>query len=91
MYAGLGDDLESWSYDGYQSSKYHNENDNNYSESYGESWKTGDVVGCLYDADAKKITFFKNGKNLYIVFTFLLKNDFISQTNKTKQNINMFV
>jgi len=37
-------------------------------EDYGESYKDGDVIGCLLDRDAKVISFTKNGLDLGVAF-----------------------
>lgn len=68
-YLALGSDQESWCYDGTRPAKFHNEADSNQTQSYGECWDPGDVIGCLYDADAKTISFLKNGTNFGVAFT----------------------
>ena len=35
--------------------------DNVHDQSYGDSWSSGDIIGCACDADAGTITFYKNG------------------------------
>jgi len=37
-------------------------------EDYGETFTTGDVIGCCLDKDKKEISFYKNGKALGVAF-----------------------
>ena len=62
-YVTLGNDEESYAFDGSRKVRCHNEKDGK-SDSYGVYWAVGDVIGCLLDADAKKISFYRNGKDL---------------------------
>jgi len=60
---GVGDDDTSFSYDGDRIRKW-----NAVSESYGEAWAAGDVIGTLMDLDKKEISFYRNDKNLGVAF-----------------------
>lgn len=62
-YVTLGNDEESYAFDGSRKVRCYNEKDGK-SDSYGDYWAVGDVIGCLLDADAKKISFYRNGKDL---------------------------
>eukprot|EP00467_Chlorarachnion_reptans_P010822 CAMPEP_0114525784 /NCGR_PEP_ID=MMETSP0109-20121206/22631_1 /TAXON_ID=29199 /ORGANISM="Chlorarachnion reptans, Strain CCCM449" /LENGTH=5518 /DNA_ID=CAMNT_0001707433 /DNA_START=63 /DNA_END=16619 /DNA_ORIENTATION=+ len=53
---GVGDDKHSWGYDGNRILLWHNGKHN-----YGRRWKSGDVIGCAADLDARSIRFFHNG------------------------------
>jgi hypothetical protein len=53
---GVGDDCESWAYDGWRSYLWHF-----VSAKWGTRWKAGDVVGCAVDLDAGNISFYLNG------------------------------
>jgi hypothetical protein len=66
-YVTLGNDEESYAFDGSRKVRCYNEKDGK-SDSYGDYWAVGDVIGCLLDADAKKISFYRNGKDLGVAF-----------------------
>jgi nucleoredoxin len=53
---GVGDDAFSWGYDGDRQQKWHSG-----SESFGASWKKGDVIGFAADMDKKELSFSVNG------------------------------
>lgn len=44
-------------------------------EKYGESFTTGDVMGCCLDLTAGSISYTKNGKDLGVAFTNISKED----------------
>eukprot|EP01087_Luapelamoeba_hula_P020146 TRINITY_DN680_c0_g1_i1.p1 TRINITY_DN680_c0_g1~~TRINITY_DN680_c0_g1_i1.p1 ORF type:complete len:395 (+),score=66.43 TRINITY_DN680_c0_g1_i1:102-1286(+) len=56
---GVGDDSNSWAYDGSRQQKWHAG-----STYYGQYWSNGDVIGCAVDLDNKKMHFFRNGSDL---------------------------
>lgn len=60
---GVGDNTNSWAYDGYRARKYHGEY-----TSWGLKWNKGDIVGALLDTNTKEISFSLNGENLGIAF-----------------------
>eukprot|EP00727_Mastigamoeba_balamuthi_P007603 m51a1_g3463 hypothetical protein (383) ;mRNA; f:731290-732966 len=53
----LGNDDQSWGYDGSQCSKYHDGNGSSYST---ESWSQGDIIGCALDLDLGTISYTRN-------------------------------
>lgn len=53
---GVGDDSESWAYDGWRSYLWHV-----VSAKWGARWKAGDTVGCAIDLDARTMSFYLNG------------------------------
>lgn len=57
---GIGDDVHSWSFDGSRESIFHADS----RVEYGQKWKSGDVVGALFDSDALEIHYFLNGTSL---------------------------
>jgi hypothetical protein len=61
---GVGDDAESWAYDGLRQRKWHRG-----WGAYGERWKEGDVVSCYLDLDAGVMTFALNGKSMGVAYT----------------------
>lgn len=56
---GVGDTPESFAYDGNRVRKW-----NVATYRYGESWLTGDVIGCTMDMDNGCVHFYRNGKCL---------------------------
>ena len=71
---GLGSDERSWGWDGYNAWKSHAAKNEEYGDRY---WKTGDVIGVLLDLDQRKISYFKNGKDLGVAFNDVPKDAFI--------------
>lgn len=62
---GVGDDTNSWAYDGTRSLKWHN----NVSSSYGKQWKAGDIIGCALNLNhPTEISFSLNGEWLGTAF-----------------------
>ncbi|XP_075479160.1 E3 ubiquitin-protein ligase RKP-like [Primulina tabacum] len=60
---GVGDGDDSYAYDGKRVSKWNKE-----SETYGQSWVVGDVIGCCIDLDCDEILFYRNGISLGVAF-----------------------
>ena len=60
---GIGNDLLSYSYDGYKKVSLHK---NKFS--YGNNWDSGDIIGVCIDLDNKILEYFLNGKKLGICF-----------------------
>jgi len=60
---GVGDDENSWAYDGSRQQKWHGG-----SESYGQYWSSGDIIGCAVDLDNKKMNFFRNGSDMGVAY-----------------------
>lgn len=56
---GVGDTPNSYAYDGNRVRKW-----NVTTHKYGESWLTGDIIGCALDMDDGTIDFYRNGKSL---------------------------
>lgn len=56
---GVGDDSDSWAYDGSRQRKWHAG-----SAYYGQYWYAGDYIGVAIDLDAKKMDFYRNGHNM---------------------------
>ncbi|CAL1271521.1 unnamed protein product [Larinioides sclopetarius] len=56
---GVGDTPHSYAYDGHRIRKW-----NVSTYKYGESWLTGDVIGCAIDLDKGVIGFYRNGNYL---------------------------
>eukprot|EP01051_Picozoa_sp_SAG22_P006909 SAG22_NODE_468_length_10147_cov_77.238654_3_plen_70_part_00 len=52
----MGDDVQSWAYDGQRVLKWHSGE-----EDYGEQWAVGDIIGSMVDFDARTISFSRNG------------------------------
>ncbi|XP_031829179.2 E3 ubiquitin-protein ligase RNF123 isoform X1 [Nomia melanderi] len=57
--SGVGDTINSYAYDGNRLRKW-----NVTTHKYGESWLTGDIIGCALDMDNGTVDFYRNGKNL---------------------------
>jgi hypothetical protein len=64
---GVGDDAQSYGYDGNRAKKWHGRY-TNMRTSYGLVWKEGDVVTCAIDLDAGEIRYYKNGKDMGVAF-----------------------
>ncbi|KAI8906728.1 hypothetical protein EDD86DRAFT_192583 [Gorgonomyces haynaldii] len=64
---GVGDDQESYSFDGCRTKIWHAKQFSN--NEYGSVWKSGDAVVCLLDLDQRTISFMLNGRHLGIAFT----------------------
>jgi len=60
---GVGDDLNSWAYDGHRGLKWHSG-----SQSYGARWSVGDIVGCALDLDERTMRFYLNGLDMGLAF-----------------------
>lgn len=61
---GVGDDTGSFAFDGSRTRKFHDGTD----ETYGQEWKAGDVIGCLYDASSGEISYSRNGNSMGVAF-----------------------
>jgi hypothetical protein len=61
---GVGDDAESWAYDGLRQRKWHRG-----WGAYGDRWKEGDIVSCYLDLDEGTMTFSLNGKSMGVAYT----------------------
>jgi len=66
-YTGIGNDNESWAFDGSCQKAWFGTNSNN--DRYGEYWNNGDVIGTILDLEAKTISFYRNGKDMGIAFS----------------------
>ena len=62
-----GWDSNAWAYHGDDGSKHHN-----YGTTYAEKYRTGDVIGCLYESREGRLSFTKNGKLLGKLIGILL-------------------
>lgn len=60
---GVGDATDSYAYDGKRVKKW-----NVTQSAYGQSWVTGDVIGCCIDIDTGVIIFYRNGQSLGLAF-----------------------
>lgn len=67
---GVGDDGNSWGYDGFRQLKFHN----SVISEYGDEWKSGDCIGCLYDGDKGMLSYYVNGKEIGDAFTLKSNN-----------------
>ncbi|KAJ9584194.1 hypothetical protein L9F63_021458, partial [Diploptera punctata] len=56
---GVGDTVHSYAYDGNRVRKW-----NVATHQYGESWLSGDIIGCTIDLDRGVIEFYRNGKSM---------------------------
>jgi len=65
---GIGNDNESWGYDGSSQKAWYGTNTTNNGR-YGEYWNNGDVIGCVLDLEAKTMSFYRNGKDMGVAFT----------------------
>jgi len=61
---GVGDAPDSYAYDGKRVRKW-----NVSCHSYGQTWATGDVIGCCMDLERGEISFLRNGESLGVAFT----------------------
>ncbi|KAH0568854.1 E3 ubiquitin-protein ligase RNF123-like [Cotesia glomerata] len=57
--SGVGDTVNSYSYDGNRVRKW-----NVSTYNYGEPWLSGDIIGCALDMDEGTIDFYRNGRHL---------------------------
>ncbi|ORX41985.1 ARM repeat-containing protein [Piromyces finnis] len=64
---GIGDDENSYSYDGHRKKKWHGLNPKN--NSYGESWVVNDIISTVLDLDNGEISYYQNGLPLGVAFT----------------------
>lgn len=67
MKIGLGQDTESWAYDGSSQKSWHGSSSG--SNRYGEYWSAGDVIGVILDLETKTISFYRNGKDMGVAFS----------------------
>ena len=65
---GVGDAYDSYAFDGKRVRKWNKD-----SESYGQSWVVGDVIGCCIDLDQDEILFYRNGVSLGVAFCGIRK------------------
>lgn len=63
---GVGDSPGSYAYDGNRRKKWHLQHSD-----YGETWTTGDVIGCCIDMDLGAISFYRNGHDMGVAFSVL--------------------
>ncbi|XP_047367555.1 E3 ubiquitin-protein ligase RNF123 isoform X4 [Vespa velutina] len=63
MESGVGDTVNSYAYDGHRVRKW-----NVIPTKYGESWLTGDIIGCTLNMDDGTIDFYRNGRHLGTAF-----------------------
>lgn len=61
---GVGDTIKSYAYDGNRTRKW-----NVSTNTYGESWLSGDIIGSTIDLDKGTICFYRNGRSLGLAFT----------------------
>lgn len=70
----MGDDDQSWAYDGLRERRWHK----GWAE-YGRKWKDGDVVSCTLDLDSTPVSmaFYLNGVSLGVAYQdFEMPNEF---------------
>ncbi|KAI9142538.1 hypothetical protein BKA69DRAFT_258308 [Paraphysoderma sedebokerense] len=79
---GVGDDFQSYSYDGYRQRKWHGamrDEAVRIEQEYGEQWFKGDVIGVMIDFDSKPggglIQFMRNGKDMGVAFDTVDKQE----------------
>ncbi|KAJ1509832.1 hypothetical protein HMI54_002074 [Coelomomyces lativittatus] len=65
---GVGDDDNSYSYDGMRERKWHGFKVHFEGWAYGKQWKIGDIIECLFNLSQGTISFTQNGINLGIAF-----------------------
>lgn len=58
--SGVGDDNSSWAFDGSRRAFWNR----GQQQSYGDSWRTGDVIGCAVDLSAGRMFFTINGRSM---------------------------
>jgi hypothetical protein len=63
---GVGDDLESYAFDGTRVRKWHGRDVGN--ETYGSKWSVQDVVTAMLDLDERTVSFMLNGKSFGVAF-----------------------
>jgi len=73
-YQGIGYDTESWSFDGYNSYKFHAGVSAQFGSTY---FTTGDIYGFGLDIDSKRISMWKNGTPLGELYDNIPQNKFI--------------
>nr|CAD7194583.1 unnamed protein product [Timema douglasi] len=61
---GVGDTVSSFAYDGNRVRKW-----NVATYKYGESWLSGDIIGCIADFDMGVLEFYRNGRSMREAFT----------------------
>ncbi|KAM3582119.1 hypothetical protein VKS41_005548 [Umbelopsis sp. WA50703] len=64
---GVGDDDHSYAFDGCRAQKWHGRWSDERS-SYGQEWNAGDVITCLLDLDAGKLSYYRNGADMGVAF-----------------------
>jgi Kip1 ubiquitination-promoting complex protein 1 len=72
---GIGNDSESWSFDGSTQRAWTSNSSQKFGEYWSQGWPfkisiiiLGDVIGCILDLDNKTITYFRNGNELGAAF-----------------------
>ncbi|KAK9071573.1 hypothetical protein SSX86_008001 [Deinandra increscens subsp. villosa] len=65
---GVGDADDSYAFDGKRVIKW-----NLNAKPYGQSWVTGDVIGCCIDLEADEISYYRNGVSLGVAFNGIRK------------------
>lgn len=68
---GVGDNVDSCSYDGHRCRAWHGTGAAAKDNEYGEAWSVGDVVGCIFDGASGTASFTLNGRDLGVAFTGL--------------------
>eukprot|EP01118_Nematostelium_gracile_P010664 TRINITY_DN370_c0_g1_i1.p1 TRINITY_DN370_c0_g1~~TRINITY_DN370_c0_g1_i1.p1 ORF type:complete len:398 (-),score=125.38 TRINITY_DN370_c0_g1_i1:26-1219(-) len=66
-YTGIGNDNESWGFDGSCQRAWFGTNSSN--DRYGEYWANGDIIGTVLDLESKTISFYRNGKDMGVAFS----------------------
>jgi hypothetical protein len=64
---GVGDDDHSYAFDGCRAQKWHGRWSDERS-TYGQEWNAGDVITCLLDLGAGKMSYYRNGVDMGVAF-----------------------
>ncbi|KAF7728688.1 hypothetical protein EC973_005725 [Apophysomyces ossiformis] len=70
---GVGDDDESYGYDGYRAKKWHGRHSISRA-SYGNKWAPNDVITSCLDLDQGEIRYYKNGIDMGVAFTDIARD-----------------
>jgi len=85
---GVGNDPNSWGFDGTEQSSFHGNTSGNY---YGNFWCQGDVVGVVLDCDLKMISYFINGEDMGPAFTNVQLGEGLIPALSVNRNQSVFV